>query len=165
LPESELGLIDRPLFERNGLRIDAYRFETLDPFLDLATRVTVVKNKGEAPADATPKASRRLGARESSKASELVGQRRTIPRFDPDSDLERAPRRRSTKLLRVHRREIDRQRRLVRKAEIDQSRMSDAVDAFSSLFGDDHFITLLRAEAISTMPWPLAEQMRGRSWL
>jgi hypothetical protein len=43
--------------------------------------------------------------------------------------------------------------------------MSDAVDAFSSLFGDDHFITLLRAEAISTMPWPLAEQMRGRSWL
>jgi ParB family transcriptional regulator, chromosome partitioning protein len=75
------------------------------------------------------------------------------------------PRKRVTAdaLVRAYRKEIDRQKLLVKKASLAQSRLLFLVNALRRLLTDDHFVTLLRAEAIVTVPKPLAERvgMRG----
>ena len=60
-------------------------------------------------------------------------------------------------LLRTYRRETERQKALVKKATLAQSRLLFVVNALRRLLGDDHFVTLLRAEGIQNMPTPLAE--------
>jgi ParB family transcriptional regulator, chromosome partitioning protein len=48
---------------------------------------------------------------------------------------------------------------LVRKADLAQTRLAFVVNALRRLFADDEFLTLLRAEAMHTLPRPLAEQL------
>jgi len=40
-----------------------------------------------------------------------------------------------------------------------QSRLLFVVNALRRLFADDHFVTLLRAEGLLTLPRPLAERL------
>jgi len=65
----------------------------------------------------------------------------------------------AAKLVRAYRKETDRQKLLVRKATLAQSRLLFTVNALRQLFEDDHFVTLLRAESMTTMPRPLAERV------
>jgi ParB family chromosome partitioning protein len=60
-------------------------------------------------------------------------------------------------LVRAYRKETDRQKLLVKKATISQSRLLFVVNALRRLLSDEHFVTLLRAEGMSTLPKPLAE--------
>ena len=46
----------------------------------------------------------------------------------------------------------NRQKLLVKKAELTQGRLLFLCQAFRSLLKDDHFVTLLRAEGLETMP-------------
>lgn len=62
-------------------------------------------------------------------------------------------------LVRIYRRETDRQKLLVKKAALAQGRLLFVVNAFKRLLDDDHFRTLLRAEAITSLPGPLAERL------
>lgn len=62
-------------------------------------------------------------------------------------------------LVRAYRKETDRQRLLVKKATLAQSRLLFVVNALKRLLDDPNFVTLLRAEAISTLPTPLAERL------
>lgn len=62
-------------------------------------------------------------------------------------------------LMREYRQEVDRQRVLVKKAELTQYRLMFVVQALSTLIKDENFTTLLRAEALSRMPRYLAERM------
>lgn len=62
-------------------------------------------------------------------------------------------------LIRAYRKETDRQKLLVRKATLAQSRLLFVVNALKRLLADDHFVTLLRAEAMNTIPAPLAERL------
>jgi ParB family transcriptional regulator, chromosome partitioning protein len=62
-------------------------------------------------------------------------------------------------LVRAYRKEADRQKLLVKKATIAQSRLIFVVNALRSLFADDHFVTLLRAEGMLTVPRPLATRV------
>ena len=64
-------------------------------------------------------------------------------------------------LVRAYRKETERQKLLVKKAALAQSRLLFVVNALRHLLEDEHFVTLLRAEAIQTMPRPLAERMSG----
>jgi ParB family chromosome partitioning protein len=64
-------------------------------------------------------------------------------------------------LVRAYRKETERQKMLVKKATLAQSRLLFVVNALRRLLADDHFVTLLRAESISTMPRPLAERIGG----
>ena len=48
---------------------------------------------------------------------------------------------------------------LVKKATVSQSRLLFVVNALRRLFADEHFVTLLRAEALLTLPRPLAERI------
>ncbi|MHA6687699.1 plasmid partitioning protein RepB C-terminal domain-containing protein [Mesorhizobium sp. A556] len=62
-------------------------------------------------------------------------------------------------LIRAYHKETERQKLLVRKATLAQSRLLFVVNALKRLLADDHFVTLLRAEAMNTIPAPLAERL------
>lgn len=65
----------------------------------------------------------------------------------------------ATQLVRAYQRETERQKVLIKKATLAQSRLLFLVNALRRLLEDDHFNTLLRAEAITSMPRPLAERL------
>jgi ParB family chromosome partitioning protein len=62
-------------------------------------------------------------------------------------------------LVRAYRKETERPKLLVKKAAVTQSRLLFVVNALRRLFADEHFVTLLRAEALLTLPRPLAERL------
>ena len=83
----------------------------------------------------------RLGKRQ--KVS--PGENTSRPRVTPDA------------LVRAYRLESDRQREMVRKADITQSNLLVVATAFRTLFRDENFATLLRAEGLETMPTTIAD--------
>jgi ParB family chromosome partitioning protein len=62
-------------------------------------------------------------------------------------------------LIRSYETEAQRQKLLVKKADLAQTRLSFIVNALHRLYADEEFLTLLRAEAMHTLPRPLAEQL------
>ena len=62
-------------------------------------------------------------------------------------------------LIKSYETEAQRQKLLVKKADLAQTRLSFVVNALRRLFEEDEFLTLLRAEAMHTLPRPLAEQL------
>lgn len=58
----------------------------------------------------------------------------------------------SEALVRAYQKEADRQNLLIKKAELTQGRLLFIYQAFRTLLEDDHFVTLLRAEGLETMP-------------
>jgi ParB family chromosome partitioning protein len=62
-------------------------------------------------------------------------------------------------LIRSYRKETERQKLIVKKAAVAQSRLLFIVNALRRLLNDDNFITLLRAESVHTLPKPLAERL------
>jgi len=63
-------------------------------------------------------------------------------------------------LVRTYRQEVERQIALIKKAKLCEARLIFIVSAMGELFQDEHFTTLLRAEAIDSMPKYLADQIR-----
>jgi len=68
----------------------------------------------------------------------------------------------SEALVRAYEREADRQRLMIKKAEITQNRLLFIVEAMRQLLADENFVTLLRAEGLATMPRPLADLVAAR---
>ncbi len=62
-------------------------------------------------------------------------------------------------MVRVYRQEADRQKLLVKKAQVTEHRLLFIVSALKNLFRDENFLTLLRAEALDTLPAYLAEKI------
>ncbi|MBX9845201.1 MAG: ParB N-terminal domain-containing protein [Xanthobacteraceae bacterium] len=62
----------------------------------------------------------------------------------------------SNALIRAYQEDVDRKRLLIRKAETTRSRLVFVTEALRKLFADENFVTLLRAEAIDTLPKNLA---------
>lgn len=58
-------------------------------------------------------------------------------------------------LVRAYRKETERQKLLVKKETGTQSRLLFVVNALRRLFADEHFVTLLRAEGLLTIPRPI----------
>jgi ParB family transcriptional regulator, chromosome partitioning protein len=65
----------------------------------------------------------------------------------------------SEALVRAYERETDRQRLIIKKADITQNRLLFVAEAIRALLADENFTTLLRAEALETMPRPLADMV------
>lgn len=61
----------------------------------------------------------------------------------------------SKRLVKVFKRESQRQKTLVRKAKITEARLVFITTAFNKLLADEHFGTLLRAESLATIPQSL----------
>jgi ParB family transcriptional regulator, chromosome partitioning protein len=64
----------------------------------------------------------------------------------------------SVALIRAYRKETDRQKLIVKKAGLAQSRLLFVVNALRNLLNERMFVKLLRAEAMHTLPRPLAER-------
>ncbi|WP_031237179.1 plasmid partitioning protein RepB C-terminal domain-containing protein [Asticcacaulis sp. AC460] len=65
-------------------------------------------------------------------------------------------------LVKIFQKEVDRKRLLTRKADIVATRLVFVTNALRTLMRDEHFVTLLRAEGLSTLPKPLAALMEKR---
>lgn len=65
-------------------------------------------------------------------------------------------------VLKIYQKEVDRKRLLTRKADVVNNRMLFIVQAFHGLMGEDNFVTLLKAEGLTTMPKPLAHLLEGK---
>lgn len=65
----------------------------------------------------------------------------------------------SEALVRAYQKEADRQKLLIKKAELTQGRLLFICQAFRTLLEDDHFVTLLRAEGLETMPSYLQDSL------
>jgi len=63
-------------------------------------------------------------------------------------------------LVRAYRQEAERQQLLVKKSQIAENRLLFIVSALRRLFGDENFLTLLRAEGLDTLPTYLAERIQ-----
>lgn len=66
-------------------------------------------------------------------------------------------------LIRSYRKETEKQKLMVKKATLAQSRLPFVVNALKRLLADEHFVTLLRAESMHTLPGPLAERLETGS--
>jgi ParB family chromosome partitioning protein len=62
-------------------------------------------------------------------------------------------------LVRAYRKEVDRQKLFVKKANVTQQRLLFVVNGLRRLLADEHFATLLRAEGVLTIPTPIAERL------
>lgn len=65
----------------------------------------------------------------------------------------------SSSLVRTYQMEVERQKLMVKKAEFTQHKLLFVVSALKQLMADDHFLTLLRAEGLDSMPKQLAERV------
>ncbi|MCW2314489.1 ParB family chromosome partitioning protein [Rhodoblastus acidophilus] len=68
----------------------------------------------------------------------------------------------SDALVRAYRQEADRQKLLIKKAEVTQSRLLFVVEAIRALRADENFVTLLRAEGLDSMPAYLEQCLEAR---
>lgn len=62
-------------------------------------------------------------------------------------------------VLKVYQREVDRKRMLTRKAETVSNKLLFITEALRQLMREEHFVTLLRAEKLTTLPKPIAALM------
>lgn len=92
----------------------------------------------------------------------IVEQRNTIGKsIHSISSLNAVPKKKLTAaaLVRAYQKEAERQKLLVKKATLTQTRLLFVVNALRHLMADRHFVTLLRAETITTLPRPLADRI------
>jgi ParB family chromosome partitioning protein len=62
-------------------------------------------------------------------------------------------------VVRSYRRETERQKLMIKKAKLCETRLIFIISALKELFEDENFVTLLRAEALDTLPQYLADQL------
>lgn len=65
----------------------------------------------------------------------------------------------SAALLRTYREDVEKKRLLIRKAEVSRDRLVFVTQALRTIFSDENFVTLLRAEGLDTLPKNLAEHI------
>lgn len=66
-------------------------------------------------------------------------------------------------LVRAYQKEVDRQQVMVKKATLTQSKLAFVVGAMSKLLAEEHFVTLLRAEGLASLPQPIADRLDAAS--
>ncbi|MFX1761435.1 plasmid partitioning protein RepB C-terminal domain-containing protein [Paraburkholderia sp. A1RI-2L] len=99
------------------------------------------------------------------RGSQLIQARRVIERRRTQGrSLARGASRKKTEvtpssLVRNYQNEVERQRLMIRKAEMTQQRLLFIVEALRQLLEDENFTNLLRAEGLETLPKYLAERV------
>ena len=68
----------------------------------------------------------------------------------------------TSSLVRNYQREVERQRKMVLKAEHAHQRLLLVVQGLKKLFSDEHFVNLLRAEGMDSLPQYLADRVWAR---
>jgi ParB family chromosome partitioning protein len=97
------------------------------------------------------RARRLIEARRAKGKTSHGGRRRAVDRHDVTA----------SDLVKTYHAEAMKQRLVIQKAKISETRLLFAVAAVKQLFRDENFLTLLRAEGLDTLPQYLAEQLEG----
>lgn len=101
-----------------------------------------------------------LRGRKLQKAMQIVKDRRRFGKAIRDTRIKARPKKfTANSIIKAYKDEAQRQKTLVRRAHLTESRLAVIRSAFQVLFADDHFVTLLRAEGLDTMPNQLAEML------
>jgi len=80
----------------------------------------------------------------------LIEKRRLLGKKKGDGS--RTSRTHSQKIVAVFQQETQRQKLMIKKSTICEERLGQVISAFNKLLADEHFMTLLRAETLETMP-------------
>jgi len=80
----------------------------------------------------------------------LIEKRRLLGKQKNDGP--RSSRTSAEKIVATYRQETERQKLMIKKSRICDARLLNVVTAFNKLVADEHFLTLLRAEVLETMP-------------
>ena len=99
-----------------------------------------------------------LKGRQIIEAKRLIEKRMEHGPASPNRDQIKPPTS-SYSLVRTYQREVERQRKMVLKAEHAHQRLLLVVQGLKKLFADEHFVNLLRAEGLDTLPKYLAERI------
>jgi ParB family chromosome partitioning protein len=99
-----------------------------------------------------------LKGRQIIEAKRLIEKRLEHGPASPNRDQIKPPAS-SYSLVRTYQREVERQRKMVLKAEHAHQRLLLVVQGLKKLFADEHFVNLLRAEGLDTLPKYLAERI------
>lgn len=92
-------------------------------------------------------------------ARRVIERRKTLGRTIAHSPSRKREPVTSSSLVRAYQKEVERQKLMVKKAEFAQHRLLFVVSALKQLLSDDHFLTLLRAEGLDSLPKQLAERV------
>jgi len=93
------------------------------------------------------------------RAKQIVEQRRTFGKNFRGTKRAASKPVSSDAIVRAYNNESKRQRLAIKKAELCDTRLLFIVNAMKSLFEDENFVNLLRAEGLDALPAYLAEQM------
>jgi ParB family chromosome partitioning protein len=99
-----------------------------------------------------------LKGRQIIEAKRLIEKRMEHGPASPNRDQIKPPTS-SYSLVRTYQKEVERQRKMVLKAEHAHQRLLLVVQGLKKLFADENFVTLLRAEGLDTLPKYLAERI------
>ena len=99
-----------------------------------------------------------LKGRQIIEAKRLIEKRMEHGPGSPNAGQMRPPKS-SYSLVRTYQREVESQRKMVLKAEHAHQRLLLEVQGLKKLFADEHFVNLLRAEGLDTLPKYLADQI------
>ncbi len=99
-----------------------------------------------------------LKGRQIIEAKRLIEKRLEHGPASPNRDQIKPPTS-SYSLVRTYQREVERQRKMVLKAEHAHQRLLLVVQGLKKLYADEHFVNLLRAEGLDTLPKYLAERI------
>ena len=94
--------------------------------------------------------SKELNYLEIRKAKRLMQKRRLLGK--QKSDGPHSSKTSSEKIIATYRQETQRQKLMIKKSRVCDARLFNVVTAFNKLLADAHFLTLLRAEGLETMP-------------
>jgi ParB family chromosome partitioning protein len=99
-----------------------------------------------------------LKGRQIIEAKRLIEKRQQLGPSSPNAAQIKPPTS-SYSLVRTYQKEVERQRKMVLKAEHAHQRLLLVVQGLKKLFSDENFVTLLRAEGLDTLPKYLAERI------
>ena len=129
--------------------------------LSVATRIANADEAGTQRALCEAYEDKRLRGRKLVVVRRIIEERKTKgKRFNPGVRRKSGRLQSAEAMVRAYRQEADRQRRLVKKAQLTEHRLLFIVSAVKRLFGDPNFVTLLRAERLETLPTYLAERIQ-----
>lgn len=134
--------------------------------LNLAIEISRTDDEGAQRALMDAYTEKKLRGKKLAAVRRLLQQRKRRGRYVDETPFGRKVQRPLTSdaLVRVYRQEADRQKLMIKKAEITQNRLLFVVEAFRALREDDHFLTLLRAEGLDSMPaWLESRLVAGAS--
>lgn len=125
--------------------------------LEIARAKNDDRNLGEMLEDAYEKG--HLKGKQITKAKRLIENRE---RYGPSSrsSNKTKPPTTSISLVRTYQKEVERQRKMVLKADHAQQHLLLVIEGLKKLLRDENFVTLLRAEELATLPQYIADRIQ-----